>query len=76
MRAHRPFFVIRNSVTGQVKRVGFASGEDSSVWQVLLTDGSQQSAMNHPEAAGMRPAASKRRRKEGKPKASRRSVQR
>lgn len=47
MSAHRPYFVIRNPATGQIRKIGYASAEDG-MQQVLLTDGSTQAALDHP----------------------------
>ena len=47
--AHRPFFVVRNPATGELRRVGYASVENG-MQQVLLTDGSTESALDYPEA--------------------------
>ena len=66
MSAHRPFFVVRNPATGQIRKVGFSSCEDG-MQQVLLTNGSAESAMNHPEATFIEPpkAAKKKAKRKG-----------
>jgi hypothetical protein len=48
MLAHRPFFIVRNPATGQLRKIGYASVEDG-MQQVVLTNGSVEAALDHPK---------------------------
>jgi len=39
MKPHRPFWIVRNRITGATKKVCTPSGEDG-LWEVVLSDGS------------------------------------
>ena len=68
MPAHRPFFVIRNPATGQLRKVAYASVEDG-MQQVVLGDGSTAAALDFPEPECSPKAGSKAKRRGTKRKA-------
>lgn len=67
MPSLRPFWIVRNPATGELRRVASASVEDGMSVPVL-TSGTSQATADFPEAAGIRTVTAKRGKAASKPK--------